>query len=219
MNIKKDTGLAVLSLLSWGALLFLISRLPPKIPMHWNMEGQVDKWGSSINLIWMGALAPGSWILMTWWPSFDPKKKNYPGFAHTYRIIRAAVVLLMMALGWLPVFHYQPNRMNTLFILQLIFGLFFIIMGHLLPKIQPNWFMGIKTPWTLSDPFVWNKTHRIGGVFMMAGGICFIVSALFPGSSRSIYLPVTVLISSAIFTVIYSAFLWKKRHPGESPSH
>jgi len=214
--MKKDYWLFILALASWGAIILLIPKLPPLIPMHWGINGQVDRWGDRINIIWLGALGLLIWILMTWMPAIDPRRDNYRHFGKSYRILRGVIVALMIGLSWITVIFSMNENIDVALFLKIIIGITFIVIGNLLTRIRPNWFAGIKTPWTLADPVIWKKTHRIGGYLMVSSGVIFILSGILLPGTMGFWIPITVLIGGVIFDVVYSAVLWKKLHGNNS---
>lgn len=88
-------------------------------------------------------------------------------------------------------------------------GIMFIIMGNYMGKIRPNWFMGIRTPWTLSSDEVWNKTHRLGGKLFVLAGALLILVAFLPGSVTLVTLIIGVA-AVVIIPTVYSFILFKR---------
>ncbi len=217
-EIKKDYWLMALALANWLAVCLLIPRLPDIVPMHFNLTGEVDRWGSKWNYIWLGAMAPAIWALMTWLPAIDPKKENYKKFPGSYRLIRAVIVLTMSIIMWLAIMSSMETKINLPLMIKLLIGILLVVLGNVMTRLRPNWFTGIKTPWTLADPVVWKKTHRIGGFVMTGGGLLFILGAVFWHGPAGIWIPFWVTLGGSMLSVVYSAYLWKKLHPGESVS-
>jgi len=214
--MKKDYWLLILSLASWGALILLIPELPDRIPMHWGLDGQVDRWGDKNNMIWLGSLGSVIWVLMTWLPKIDPREENYGLFRKSYRILRGTIVTLLSGISWISVVYSINSGINVILLIKLFIGITFIVIGNLLTRIRPNWFTGIKTPWTLADPIIWKKTHRVGGYLMVSSGILFIISALVLPGPIGFWIPIGVLLGGVVFDIVYSAVLWKKLH-GDTP--
>lgn len=214
--IKKDSWLATLALANWIAVLLLLPRLPESIPLHWGINGSIDRWGPKINLIWLGAIGPALWVLMTVLPAIDPKRKNYTKFAGSYRVIRAVLVISMSSLVWISLAAASKESLNSVLFIKILMGLLFTIIGNLLIRLRPNWFTGIKTPWTLADPIIWKKTHRLAGYLMTAGGLLFLLSAAFFPGPAGFWFPMAVIIGGAFIDMAYSALLWRKMY-GKEP--
>jgi uncharacterized membrane protein len=102
-------------------------------------------------------------------------------------------------------------------VLPIGIGILLVLIGNLLPRARPNWFVGIRTPWTLSSDRVWEKTHRIGGRVFVAGGILILLSALGPPRLSSIVL-VTVIVLCTATVLIYSYAEWKREQSPASPA-
>jgi len=215
--MKKDYWLLILSLGSWIAVILIISALPDQIPLHWGINGQVDRWGDRKNLLWLGGLGTIIWALMTWIPGIDPGRANYRHFLKTYRIFRGLIVFMMIVISWVTIVFSMNENIDVAMFIKIFIGFFLLVIGNFLSRIRPNWFTGIKTPWTLADPVVWKKTHRAGGYLMVAAGAAFIISGLFLPESEGFWIPITILLGGVLFDIIYSAVLWKKIHGKKSP--
>lgn len=193
-------------------------QLPEKVVTHWGANGQPNGWSSPT---FAAFLMPGIMALMTLifaaLPNIDPLKKNYEFHGSVYFLLVNViigfvgiiqVIVLGSALGW-------PFDMRTA--LPLLLGALFVFMGNLLPRIRPNWFMGIRTPWTLSSERVWRKTHRIGGYAFTIAGLVFIATAFIPMGSNSTAVMFAIIIPVVLWPVIYSYFEWR-REKEEAPS-
>jgi len=97
-------------------------------------------------------------------------------------------------------------------LMPLFIGLLFVVIGNYLARVEPNWFVGIRTPWTLSSDRVWRKTHRTGGWLMVIGGLALATGAFLP---RSALLPLLIgtLVVVAVIPVVQSYVLWKREQP------
>ena len=203
----------VAPLLILAAVAFSIavwSRLPESMPVHWDLHGQVNGYGSRPQ----GAfLLPGImlvlWLLMRFLPRIDPRRANYAKFADTYDLLVNSLVALFAvmhvaligaALGW-------PVSMER--VAPALIGLQFIILGNALPRARPNWWFGIRTPWTLSNDRVWTRTHRVGGYLLAGAGVVLLVSAAFPGP-LTFALGVAAAIAAGFGSLVYSYFAWKQ---------
>jgi uncharacterized membrane protein len=133
-----------------------------------------------MGLAFIPLVALGLYALMLVLPWFDPGRRNYASFAKPYALLRTAIVLFLGVLyaGTLVAAHGRTINMMA-FIMPAL-GVMFLVMGNVMGKIRPNWFVGIRTPWTLSSKQSWNKTHRLGGRLFMALGLMFIAAAFAP---------------------------------------
>jgi uncharacterized membrane protein len=184
--------------------------LPERIPTHWNLAGEVDGWSRRAWGAWlMPVVIAFVWGLMRWLPAIDPRRKNYEKFGGTFEGIMLSVMVFMLilhgitlaaALGY-PVAMERVAPFST--------GLLFIVIGNLLPRARSNWFVGIRTPWTLSSDRVWEKTHRVGGRLFVLGGILISLSALL-SASWSHWVVLVIVSVCSIGAVVYSYVEWRK---------
>ena len=198
-------------------------QLPPQVVTHWGVDGQPNGWSSAT---FAAFLFPGMMLLMSALlaalPSIDPLKKNYAFHGSVYFLLANVVVLFMglvhvlvlgSALGW-PV--------NMRLALPILIGALFVLIGRLLPRMQPNWFMGIRTPWTLSSERVWRKTHEVGSTcFTLAGVAVMVVGFLAPGAMATKVM-LAVIMVAVLWPVVYSYLEWRREKEeigiGRNPS-
>ncbi|MDQ3674785.1 MAG: SdpI family protein [Gemmatimonadota bacterium] len=184
--------------------------LPERMPTHWSLGGEVDGWSPRAWGAWMTPVMIGFlWALMRWLPSIDPRGGNYAKFGAAFEGIMIAVMLCMLVLHgvMLRAALGYPVAMER--IVPVGVGILFIVIGNLLPRARPNWFVGIRTPWTLSSDRVWEKTHRVGGRLFVVGGILISLSTfLDPGWTRAVL--ISVVSACAFGAVVYSYVEWRK---------
>ncbi len=191
-------------------------RLPETIPTHWNMDGQPDGWSSRAFGAWITPV-----ILLTMWgfvrvlPAIDPRGANYAKFGDAFEAIIDSLMLFLLGMHILllraGLGHPAPMQRAVPFGV----GILLIVIGNLLPRARPNWFVGIRTPWTLSSDRVWEKTHRFGGRVFVAGGLLISIAALLWAQWVHVVLIAVVLIAtSSVF--VYSYVEWKREQPPAS---
>lgn len=196
-----------------AALLFsavVYGDLPDRIPTHWNFRGEVNGWsGRTIGAFLLPLMGVVVWLALRYLPKIDPRRENYARFRDTYDLVVNAVVaflallhvvVLGAALGW-PI---APGRLIGAGV-----GVLFIVLGNVLPRARPTWFFGIRTPWTLSNDRVWERTHRVGGYLFVAAGLLLLIAALFPTWLPSAVVPATVA-GVVLITLVYSFVAWKQ---------
>ena len=194
------------------------SRLPETMPTHFDMSGQPNGWSSRLFGAWvMPFFLLIMWGLVRALPAIDPRGSNYAKFGGAYEGIIVSIMLFMLALHivMLRAALGYPVAMQR--VVPIGVGLLLAVIGNLLPRARPNWFIGIRTPWTLSSDRVWEKTHRLGGHVFVAGGILIVLAALAMEQWAHIVLITVVLLSTAT-VFIYSYVEWKReQNPASAP--
>jgi uncharacterized membrane protein len=185
-------------------------RLPDRVPVHWGMSGQPDRLGSRFEgTVLLPLVMLGLWLLFRFLPRIDPRAANYAKMQSAYdftvnatmtMVLLVHAMVLAAGLGYaVPVARLAP----------MLLGALFVAIGNVLPRARPNWWFGIRTPWTLTNDRVWARTHRVGGYVMTAAGIVIIAGAALPDAW-----PFAVLIaasaSAAIGTIVYSYIAWRE---------
>ena len=183
--------------------------LPERVPTHWGANGEVNGWSSRLWGAWMVPLVMAAmWLLLRALPHIDPRKANYEKFAGMYD------VFIILVLGFLLVMHSvaiaaatgSDVKMDK--IMMPLVGVFMAAIGFLLPRAAPNWFIGIRTPWTLTSDESWVKTHKLGGPLFIALGVVMALSSLI-APAQAIWILVAAAIGIVIFLFIYSYRVWK----------
>jgi immunity protein, SdpI family len=141
-------------------------------------------------------------------PLIDPGRANYDQFAHAYAALRLALILFMAVTyaAMQAVARGYPIGMAEL--PNLAVGAILLVVGNLLAKVRPNWFIGIRTPWTLSSKTAWDRTHRLGAWLFVIAGILVLADAFVPLPYRAIPL-VALPVGAAVVAAVYSYFVWR----------
>jgi uncharacterized membrane protein len=202
-------GVLILAAYLFSAAVY--SHLPARIPSHWGVNGP-NAWSSRFRgAFLLPSIALVFWLVRRWIPKVDPRRANYEKFGDTYDLVILAVIAILLvihvaalgsALGW-------PIRVERL--TPGVVGVVFIVIGNVLPRARPNWFFGIRTPWTLSNDIVWERTHRVGGYLMMTAGV-FIVLSTLVSPDMTLWV---LLFSLAVLTIvlfIYSYLQWRRQN-------
>lgn len=162
-----------------AVLLFAYRYLPERVPVHWGLDGTVSYGGRGA--LWLAALLPPAvLLLLELLPRLDPRRDNYRRFQRDYAGFAGALMVFFLALNAVVLTEtLRPGALSVGRAATLALGILWAFLGNLLPRVKSNFFFGIKTPWTLSDPDVWNRTHRLGGALFFSLGLLLIPSALF----------------------------------------
>ena len=205
-------------LLLWLLLLLLTvvfySRLPEEIPIHWNSLGEVDSVGGKAAAFLPMAVMAGIFVLYKYLPKIDPKKENYPRFQGAYRSLFGALSLLMAMIQFSTLYMaFSGKSLPMSIAVNVAMGLLLLFIGNQMPRLKHNYFVGIKTPWTLANEDIWWKTHRFAGRAWVLGGGIIILAAFLPQSMRGIASP-GVLILIVVLPIAYSYWLFHKLTKG-----
>ena len=207
MKKNKNEGLLiVLALMPALYLIYKWNELPQKVPVHWNIDGKIDRYGTKTELMLLVLVLPLSiYLLLTFIPKIDPKNQiNKMG--DKYFQLKFFLVLFMSFLGFIIIRSAETGEIFYLKYLVGGIGIFFMVFGNYMKTIKPNYFIGIRTPWTLENEEVWKKTHKITSYLWFWGGIIIVLASfLLPFKTASIVM-LAIVFFIVIFPVIYS---WK----------
>lgn len=191
--------------------LILYPKLPDRMASHWNAKGEVDDYMSKF---WGAFLFPfiiaGMSLLLFLIPNIDPLKKNIMKFKDYYYAF-IVFFAIYLALVHLQVLLWNIGiKISINVFVPILGGILFYFAGILVEKAKRNWFIGIRTPWTLSSDVVWDKTHKIGGLlFKICGGLS-ILGAFF--GKYSMYFILIPLLASTLYLVVYSYLEFQKEN-------
>ncbi len=201
-------GLGAL-LLAWAFSLWAYPELPERVATHWGVAGRVDGWSSKTVLVVVfpvvGCLLG---LLFLALPKIDPRKKDVARHARTYWSVVNIVLVFMASIQVMLVGYNLGWPIDMPLLVPLGIGVLLLLVGNLMPRMRPNWFMGIRTSWTLSSEQVWRKTHRLGGYCFMAMGLLMVVAG-FLGTPATFPYVLGVTIALALVPVFYSFFVWR----------
>ncbi len=210
MSKRSLAVMWILVLISFLIGLWFYPRLPATVASHWNGHGQVDGYTSRF---WGAFLIPlialGIGLLLTLIPLIDPLRKNIASFRPYYEAFAVIFTLYLIfiqlfELLWNVGVHLNPNVVFPVGI-----GLLFLYLGFFLEHVKPNWFIGIRTPWTLSSERVWEKTHRLGAALFKALGIAMIAAIALP-SRIFIWIILGGTIAVTLALTVYSYWLYER---------
>ncbi len=203
--------LAILGLIS---LMFLASALiwssaPEKIPVHWNLKGEVDRYGGKLEgLMLLPLITAGLSLMLKFIPALDPKKENFAQFGYVYSIIRVAVTVQMAVIHIAILATIRGYTIDMGLVVSAGAGSLLIVIGNFMGKIRPNWFVGVRTPWTLSSKKSWVKTHRMAGWLFILMGISVIATGL-TKSGYALGVMLTLVLGGSLWAIIYSWLVWR----------
>lgn len=189
--------------------LWVYTQLPDRVPTHWDINGRVDGWGPK----WVATLlTPGIMLgmigLFAVLPAISPRKFEIDSFRDSYNVIVVGVMGLF-AFIQLTLLSATRNPDSTHSSRILIAGMmfFFALLGNRMGKVRRNFWMGIRTPWTLASDVVWDRTHRLAGRLMVAGGLLAGTLGLL---GANLIVVLIIGMSSMLYPVLYSYFVYRQ---------
>ena len=198
--------------LAFLVALFLYPQMPDPMPSHWNAAGEVDGYmAKSWGLFLMPLLALGVFVLFLAIPRIDPLKANIAQFIRAYNLMMVLLIGYLLYVYALTLLWALGYQFNMTFTLLPAMGLLFIAIGYLVGKAKRNFFVGIRTPWTLSSDTVWAKTHQLGKWTFVGAGVVSIVCAFL--GEVGFWIFTLTLLAAAVVPILYSYVLWRRENP------
>ncbi|VVB91544.1 Uncharacterised protein [uncultured archaeon] len=206
---KSELIIAGIILLSFAIGIYYYPQMPEKMASHWNAEGQVDGYMSKFwGLFLMPIISVGLFLLFFLIPRIDPLKSNIQQFRTYYNGFVVLIIVFLFYLYLLTIFWNTGYTFNMITFLSPAFAILFYYAGILIENAKRNWFIGIRTPWTMSSDKVWDKTHKTGGKLFKIAGILALFVIFF--ERYAIFIIVVPVIIVSIYTVAYSYFEYQK---------
>ena len=188
--------------------------LPPVIPTHFGFDGKPNGYSSKQTMIWIilstSLISVACYLLVKFLPRIDPKKTAAMAGGKLQNIAIAVVALLSVVM--ICILYTSVDRsisFSRLF--NPIMGIFFIVVGNLMYSIKPNYFVGVRVPWTLENEDNWRATHRMTSILWVIGGILITVFTLVLSGQNSEYFLVISTLILALGPIIYS-FIYFRKH-------
>lgn len=207
-KFKKEIPFIAVALLPFVYLAYIWNELPKEVPMHWNASGEIDRWGDKSELFMMLFMLTGiTYFIFLIIPYIDPKQK-LQNMGNKLNNLRLILALFMSALAIYILYSVQQKTSNPVLIFPLV-GLLFAFLGNYFKTIKPNYFIGIKTPWTLENEEVWKKTHLMGGKLWFVGGLLMALTFVLPNEIQ-IYTFLAIAAVITIVPIVYSYLEFKK---------
>lgn len=212
--MKKNPALEILI---WAVIaapfLYLAAiygQLPEEVPTHFDANGQPDDYSSKSTLVailFMVSVPANALIMLL--PSIDPKR-NFDQFPGAFQRFRLVIALALAALGVMIIYASTHAGFNPLRAIAVIMGGMFAGMGNYLGSVKPNYFVGIRTPWTLENETVWRKTHRVGGRWFFIAGLATMLLGLVLPVKLVFWAILAPMLAVSLGTIWYSWYVFQQ---------
>jgi len=217
-DIQREWPAWLLLAVLWAFSFWAKGHLPARTPMHWNLQGAVDGWGSPLEaaLLLPGLATVVYLVILAFdWGRLDFKAARAMSPATT-RQIRLLVMLLMAGLQGLVLGAALRGGALHSSRTMVLLCLFCICLGNLMPRLEPNAWAGIRIPPTLENRDVWKRTHRLGGRWLLISGLVGLPLCLLPEPLANL-LPVPIIVLPLLMATIYA--YWLRHHMEHHASH
>jgi len=203
------TFIWIIIILSFLIGIFLYNKMPDQLASHWNAKGEVDDYISKFwGLFLVPIISLAIFLLFLLIPKIDPLKENIQKFREYFNGFIMLIMIFLFYIYILTILWNLEYRFNmTIAIIPAIAVLFYYV-GILLEHAKRNWFVGIRTPWTLSSEVVWNKTHKLGAKLYKILAVVMLISMFF--EDYLVWIILGVVLIGLFVLVIYSYFEFKK---------
>ncbi len=202
-------SIIIIIILSVLTGLYFYNSMPAKMISHWNSAGQPDGYMNKFwGLFLMPMITLGVYLLFLFVPIIDPLKKNIDKFRGYFDWFILMMILFLFYIYLLSITANLGYQFNMTVMIVPAVGLLFIYIGYLLENAKRNWFIGIRTPWTLSSDKVWDKTHLLGGKLFKLAGLLVLLGLIL--NKYAIWILLVVTIWASLYPIIYSYFEYKK---------
>lgn len=211
MKINKISVIfpIILIIISFLIGIYFYPQFSAQIATHWGVDGQPNGYSSkAFGLFFMPILSIFLFALFISLPKIDPYKKNFDQFKKYFQNFINLVFVFLFYIYLITIIWNLGYRFNMIQILSPAFALIFYYAGVLTSRAKRNWFVGFRTPWTMSSEKVWQKTHQIGGKLFKLTGIICLLSIIYP--SLAIFFILIPVLLVSIFIFVYSYFEYQK---------
>lgn len=212
---KRDWPFILIIILGFAVGIYFYPSMPSRVPIHWNSSGHADNYGPKLwGVFGLPLVNLGIYALMYLLPYIDPRRQNYERFDSTYRFLRYVLCIFFLGFQVINMMNIIGSAVNTGMLIMIVVSLLFILIGNVMGKFKHNYFVGIKTPWTLASEEVWNKTHRMAAPIWVIGGILnllFVILGL--GNYRFLFMILIAIL--VVVPIVYSYIAYAKVSGGK----
>lgn len=206
---KAELIILGIIILSFAVGIYFYPRMPLQMVSHWNLRGEPDGfilnfWGSFL----MPIISLVMLLLFILIPRIDPLKANIEKFRKYFDRFIVLIILFLFYIYLLTIFWNTGARFNMGQLMLPAIAIIYYYAGVLITNAKRNYFIGIRTPWTLNNDAVWDKTHRAGGKLFKAAAVIAFLGIFFP--NYAFFFVIIPVISVSIYTILYSYFEYRK---------
>ena len=219
MNLQRVATMVILVALvaAFAIAFWAYPQLPARVPTHWNAAGEVDGYsGRAFGAFGLPVIMLGLTLLLLGLPLIDPLRKNIESFIAEYYVFVAVFELFFLMLYVQTILWALGTEISMNAVISAGCGILFLAVGWMIGRAKRNFFIGIRTPWTLMSDEVWDRTHKLGSKLFYAAGVCALLGVFAP--DYAMWLIMVPTIAAALITYAYSYFIYQQIAPKNSTS-
>ncbi len=206
---KSELFMLIIIIACFVIGIYLYPKMPEQMASHWNAQGKVDGYMSRFwGVFLMPFVFVGLALLFIAIPRIDPLKNNIEKFRKYYDGFIILFFIFMLLVYFQTILWNLGIEISPNLAFPILMGFLFFYIGVLLENAKRNWFIGIRTPWTLSSDKVWNKTHKLGSKMFKTAGIIALIGFLF--QKYATYFILIPVLFAAFYLIVYSYFEYQK---------
>ncbi|MBN1386194.1 SdpI family protein [Candidatus Woesearchaeota archaeon] len=207
---KTSIAMIIMIIIPFIAGIIIYPKMPDQVASHWNTQGEVNGYMSKFwGLFLMPFVSLALFILFLILPMIDPLKNNIKKFRSYFDAFILLMIIFMAYIYALTIMANLGKEFNMTLAMIPALAILFYFTGILLEKSKRNWFIGIRTPWTLSSDKVWDKTHRLGAILFKISAVIILTALVFP--DYVVWLILVPILASAIIPLVYSYIIYPKQ--------
>jgi uncharacterized membrane protein len=187
-----------------AATMLVYPHLPAQVPIHWDIHSQPDGYGPRWTLFLFGPGIMAAVMGLTWvLPWLSPKRFKMDSFWPTYHLVMLLVFCMMAYVFAVMLWANCGRAIDMGRAISCGICLFFVLIGNVLGKLRRNFYVGVRTPWTLADERVWNATHRFAARTFVAGGLIGLVLSIAGLFLWAILVPLAGALAPVVYSLVY----------------
>lgn len=208
-TVKKDWLIWLIILSPLVLIIFSWNDFPDQIPTHFGIDGQPDDYsGKAFGLFLLPGINLLMYFLFLVLPKIDPSGKNYQLFSDKFKSIRIVLHVFFTFLFFIIAFYSLGYHFNLSVIIIYSVLVLILFMGNYMRSVRHNYFIGVRTPWTLTNEVIWTKTHRLTSKVWVFSSLIAMVIVPFVPDPEAVFIPFLSII--VIIPIVYSYILFKK---------
>jgi uncharacterized membrane protein len=211
-SLPKELLLLLITIIPIVYLFIVWEELPDQVPIHWNFQGEIDKYSSRASLGWLVLLINVPiYFLMLFLPKITAKQESIKRMGKKYYRLRLLLQLFISALVFIILLVSSgATQIPIETLLSYSFIFFMLLFGNYMGSIRQNNFMGIRTPWTFEHEEIWKKTHQLGGRLWIGGGAIGFILLFFLPKNWALISVIVLMVIPLLLASLYSFLLFKK---------